>query len=86
MYAVQFLYILALSIMFIATYTAYGFTINAIPNLIYIIILVVVEISTIFAMIKQWALLIIPFIILIVRFIEIIISYFGIEVKKLSTN
>ncbi|EFO24725.1 hypothetical protein LOAG_03760 [Loa loa] len=37
MYAVQSLYILALSVMIIATYTAYGFTINAIPNLTFLI-------------------------------------------------
>ncbi|KAL3989893.1 putative integral membrane protein [Acanthocheilonema viteae] len=66
MYAVQFLYILALSVMLIAIYTAHGFTVNAIPNLIYIIVLVAVEISAIFAIVKQWALFIIPFIILLI--------------------
>lgn len=68
MYIVQFLYILALSVMFTATYTADGFTINALPNLLYIAILVIVEILAIFAIIRQWALLIIPFIIVTVRF------------------
>uniref|UniRef100_A0A8R1XZR5 Uncharacterized protein n=1 Tax=Onchocerca volvulus TaxID=6282 RepID=A0A8R1XZR5_ONCVO len=65
MYAVQFLYILTLTVMFIATYNTYGFTADAIPNLIYLIILLIIEISAIFAIIKQWALFIIPFIILI---------------------
>ncbi|KAM3728826.1 Adiponectin receptor protein [Dirofilaria immitis] len=66
MYIVQFLYILAFSIISIATYTEYGFTMNAIPNLIYVIIMFMVEISAILAIIKQWALLMIPFIILII--------------------
>ncbi|VDN84577.1 unnamed protein product [Brugia pahangi] len=41
MYAIQSLCILALSIMIIATYTIYGFTINALSNSIYIIILLI---------------------------------------------
>ncbi|VDK84364.1 unnamed protein product [Litomosoides sigmodontis] len=65
MYTVQFLYILALTVMLSATYAADGFTINALPNLLYAIILVIVEILAIFAIIKQRALLIIPFIIVL---------------------